>query len=358
MSDSLLQDRNLITGSLVDVIRRNRKDRQPIFIFGSPGTGKSDQVKQSCEPDDTIIDLRLNTLDSIDLRGFPCIKRDEDGNPVKVEWVRPEFIPWHGKGIIFFDELNTAPPIVQNPALQIILDHRIGSHEIGPDWYMLAAGNRADDRAHVYPLSSALLQRFAVYDYVPDYNTWSEWAIKSNIHESVIGFLAFRKELLHQPSVDEHIPGANPRSWSYVSKKMHNNHVNLADIRACVGISASEFLSYLDVYKNIPDIEKLANGKAKWKEDHSKISVSYAISTSLATHLINSKDPAKIIDNCMEVICDMSPEPAALFIRRVVNANAKIKQICYSSKGVEKWLVKNKDLVKTSHETFGAATNG
>lgn len=354
MSDTLVQDKNLITGRLSDVIRRNRKDEQPVFIFGSPGIGKSEQVKQAGEEEDLIIDLRLNSLDSIDMRGLPAIKKDEHGNSICVEWIRPEFLRKDGRGIIFLDELNTAPPSVQNPALQLVLDRRIGKHEIGPDWYICAAGNRAEDKAHVYPLSSALLQRFAVYDYVPDYQTWSDWAIKSGIHETVVGFISFRKELLHQPMVDEYTPGANPRSWFYVSKKMHNNHTSLADVRACVGIAASEFIAYLDVYKSLPDIDKLIAGKAKWKEDKSKISISYAVSTSLATHLINSKDPAKIIDNCMNVITSISPEPAALFVRRAVNSNSKVKQAMYESKGVEAWLDKNAELINASAECFGS----
>jgi hypothetical protein len=350
--ENLIQDKNLITGSLSDVIRRNRQDNQPVFIFGSPGIGKSEQIRAAADKDDIVIDLRLSMLDPVDMRGLPTIKRDKEGNTIRTEWVRPEFLPWDGQGIIFLDELNTAPPSVQNPALQLVLDRRIGPHEIGKDWYICAAGNRSDDRAHVYPLSSALLQRFAVYDYVPDYNTWSEWAIKNNIHETVIGFISFRKELLHEPSVDEYSPGANPRSWSFVSKKMYNNHASLADIRACVGISASEFLAYLDICKNLPDIDKLISGKAKWKEDKSKISISYAISTSVATYLINSKDPAKIIDNCMSVISDISPEPAAIFIRRVVNANSKLRQVMYNSKGVEAWLEKNAELITASADSF------
>lgn len=353
-SDTLGQDRNIITGRLSDVIRRNRKDKQAVMIFGSPGIGKSEQIMQAGDEDDLVIDLRLNTLDSIDMRGLPAIKKDENGNPVSVGWIRPEFLPKDGKGIIFCDELNTAPPSVQNPALQLILEHRIGPHELGENWYVCGAGNRAEDRAHVYPLSSALLQRFAVYDYIPDYNTWSDWAIKNGIHESVIGFISFRKELLHQPMVDEYTPGANPRSWFYVSKKMHNNHTSLSDIRACVGVSASEFLAYLDVYKSLPDIDNLIAGKAKWKEDKSKISISYAVSISIATHLINSKEPAKIIENCMNVIKEISPEPAALFIRRVVNSNTKVRKIVYESKGVEEWLDKHAELINASADAFGS----
>jgi hypothetical protein len=46
---------------------------------------------------------KLNTiqaLDSIDLRGLPVIQKDENGNPTKVIWVRPEFFPYDSKGVI------------------------------------------------------------------------------------------------------------------------------------------------------------------------------------------------------------------------------------------------------------------
>jgi hypothetical protein len=95
-------------------------------------------------------------------------------------------------------------------------------------------------------------------------------------------------------------------------------------------------------------MDKLISGKSKWKEDKSKISVSYAISTSLATHLLGSKTPEKILDNCMNVVLEMSPEPAALFVRRAMNSTSKIKSLMYSSDVVEKWLEKNRELISAS----------
>jgi hypothetical protein len=354
MSETLCVDRNIINGSLAEVIRRNRKRKRPVLIYGPPGVGKSEQINQAQEDGDLIIDCRLNILEAIDLRGMPYINSEKS----IVEWAKPDFIPTeegilhkgkvYTKGILFLDEINTAHPSVQNAALQLVLDGRIGPHQLGKDWYICGAGNRSEDRAHVSPLSGPLIDRFAVYDYLPDYITWSNWAIKSGIHDSVVGFIGFRRELLLQPRVDEYTPSTNPRSWSYVSDCMKHGHTTLADIRACIGSPASEFMSYLEVYKNIPDIEKLVSGKAKWKEDKSKISVSYAISTSLASYIIGSKTPEKIIENCMNIITNMSPEPAALFIRRIMNSGEKIQDLCYESKGVDNWLENNRELITSS----------
>jgi hypothetical protein len=54
----------------------------------------------------------------------------------------------------------------------------------------------------------------------------------------------------------------------------------------------------------------------------------------------------------MSVISEISPEPAAIFIRRVVNANSKLRQVMYGSKGVEAWLEKNAELITASADSF------
>ena len=130
------------------------------------GLVNRNKLLEALGEDELMIDLRLNSLDSIDLRGLPIICKDKDRRPTEVKWVRPEFIPDDGGvvvdgkkytgGIIFLDEINTAAPSVQNPALQLVLDRKVGSHHLGKNWYICAAGNKQDDKAHVYPLSLLL----------------------------------------------------------------------------------------------------------------------------------------------------------------------------------------------------------
>jgi hypothetical protein len=349
-SDKMIANANMITGSLVVEIRRCRAvptskgQGLPMFIFGSPGVGKSEQVHQALEDGEICIDLRLNSLDSIDLRGLPVIKKDKDKNPTQVEWIRPEFIPWEGKGILFLDELNTAAPSVQNPALQLVLDRKIGKHELGKDWYIVAAGNRADDKAHVYPLSAALRQRFAIYHYAPDHNTWTNWAVKNEIHPHVIGFISFKPDLLIQPSIDEESSNPSPRSWYFVSQRLHAGQNELRDIRAIVGSAANEFMAYQTVCENIPKIDDILEGKIEWKEDERNITVSYAVSNALATHMLRSKSVKKHIENCFNALNNMSGEPSILFMRRVMHSdNTELKTALFSSENGKKWFKKNGD---------------
>lgn len=351
MAEKLMKVGNPINGSIVEEIRRcravqtNKGQGLPMLIYGSPGVGKSEQVYQALEAGDLFIDLRLNTLDSIDLRGLPVIKKDDKDNPTQVEWVRPEFIPWEGRGILFLDELNTAPPSVQNPALQLVLDRKVGNHKLGKDWYIVAAGNKADDKAHVHPLSSALRQRFAIYHYEPDKDTWSNWAVQNNIHPHVIGFINFKPDQLIQPALDDEGANPSPRSWYYVSQRLHADQNELRDIRSVVGPAANEFMAYQAVCAKIPSISDIIAGKVTFKEDSKNVTMSYAVSSALGIHLLRSKWKESDVNNCFKnAVNNMAGEPGMVFMRYVlIQGDKKLQSIICSCDEGKKWFDKHND---------------
>lgn len=356
MADALVEKGNPISGDLVAEIRACREVDQPMLIFGAPGVGKSDQVRSAGDEDDLIIDLRLNSLEAIDMRGLPIIKKDENKNPVAVEWVRPEFLPsekgivvngrCYKKGILFLDELNTAQPSVQNPALQLVLDRRIGQHVLPRSWYICAAANRAEDRAHTFPLSAALLDRFNIYDYSPNHHHWTKWAMQNEVHPDVIGFISFSPSALLAPRKDEYSPSANPRSWCRVSSRLRAGQKDPTQIRSCIGSQASEFCAYLKVCASLPSIPRLVEGKETFTENKREISVAYAVANAVASHLLQHDDPAKVLENCVKVISGISPEPASLFYRRVMlSGSEKLKTMLFHSKAVAAWIKANSDIL-------------
>ena len=356
MSDTLIEKGNPISGDLTAEVRACRQVDQPLLVFGSPGVGKSDQICQAADEDDLVIDLRLNSLEAIDMRGLPIIKKDANKNPVAVEWVRPEFLPseegivsegkLYRKGIVFLDELNTAQPSVQNPALQLVLDRMIGKHVLPRSWYICAAANLAEDRAHTYPLSAALLDRFAIYDYSPDHHHWTKWAMQHGVHENVIGYISFSPSSLLSPRKDEYSASANPRSWCYVSKRLNAGQDNMSQIRACIGSQASEFCAYLKVCASLPNIARLVDGKETFVENKREISVAYAVANAVASHLLQHDDPAKVVENCVKVISGISPEPASLFYRRIMlSASESLKTMLFHSKAVAAWIKANSDIL-------------
>jgi MoxR-like ATPase len=78
--------------------------------------------------------VRLSQLDSVDLRGIPSIK---DSRTV---WMPPIFLPTEGVGILFLDELNSAPPSVQAAIYQLMLDRKIGEYSMPEGWRIVCAG--------------------------------------------------------------------------------------------------------------------------------------------------------------------------------------------------------------------------
>lgn len=243
------------------------------MIWGAPGIGKSsivDQITRSHKID--FVDVRLSQLAPTDLRGLPVA---EDGIS---KWYPPEFLPHSGKGILFLDELNMAPPAMQGVAQQLILDRRVGSYVVPEGWYVWAAGNRKEDRAAVFDMPAPLANRFLHLQVEPDFESFKTYALAKNVHEQIIAFLSFRPNLLHK--LDPQQPAwPSPRSWEMASH-LHNAEL---DITPAVGLETeSEFAAFVKVYQSLPDLERIFLGKGDSISFPSEPSVRYATTIGLA----------------------------------------------------------------------------
>jgi hypothetical protein len=119
-------------------------------------------------------------------------------------------------GVLFLDEINAAPPLVQASLYQLVLDRRIGEYVLPSGWWIVAAGNRQQDRAVTFRMSSALANRFIHLNMEPDVNDWREWAIEHRIDPQIVSFIGVRPALLSQPPGDS--PAyPTPRSWEMLS---------------------------------------------------------------------------------------------------------------------------------------------
>lgn len=85
------------------------------------------------------LDVRAVQLDPVDLRGLPRIAADQ------TEWA-PKFLPTTGKGILFLDELTSAPQMTQAGCYQLVLDRKLGEYVLLDGWVVIAAGNPASER--------------------------------------------------------------------------------------------------------------------------------------------------------------------------------------------------------------------
>lgn len=235
--------------------------KQPTFLWGAPGVGKSQVVAQLANCHNLqLIDVRAVLLDPVDLRGIP--RFDDAGNAV---WSSPSFLPKEGAGILFLDELNTAPPLVQAACYQLILDRKLGEYELPEGWTIIAAGNRESDKAVTHRMPSALANRLVHLTFEPDLEDWLAWAEKNTIDSRLRAFLRFRPKLLHafDPKKNEKA-FPSPRSWEFVSRILSaspEEEVLYALLCGTVGEgAAAECLSFLRMIDELPDADAvLAN---------------------------------------------------------------------------------------------------
>ena len=277
----------------------------PVMLWGPPGVGKSDIVGQIAERHNVpVLDIRLSQMEPSDLRGIPFRSSE------LVEWAVPAMLPdakRHGtSGVLFLDEITSAPPSVSAAAYQLILDRRLGQYQVPDGWAIFAAGNRQGDRGVTYTMPAPLANRFSHFEVDINLDDWVAWAYANNIDERVIGFLRFRPELLFDFD-PAHNPVAfpSPRSWEFAHRalKKFSDQPNLllGSLQACVGPAAGvELNAFLSTLDQLPDIEAILRG-----EDvpaPKEIDLQYAVASTLVGHAIRVKgtdESASVIGNIL-----------------------------------------------------------
>ena len=261
----------------------------PVMLWGAPGVGKSQLVQQAAARHGApVIDIRLAQMEPTDLRGIPF----REGR--SVEWSVPALLPdveRHGRrGILFLDEITSAPPTVTAAAYQLILDRRLGEYRVPKGWTLVAAGNRQGDRSLVYQMPAPLANRFTHFDVEPDIDDWIAWAHDRGIDSRLIAFLRFRPELLFDADAARASHAfPSPRSWEFAHRaleKFGSDPDLLAEaLKGCVGPAAAlACRAFVDHLGKIPDVGAIAAGRETVVPG--PIDLQYAVATALVQHVV------------------------------------------------------------------------
>ncbi|GGN09531.1 AAA family ATPase [Streptomyces fuscichromogenes] len=209
----------------------------PVLLWGEPGIGKTAALNRLAES----LDLPLTTViasvhEPSDFSGLPVVGDDPavQGVPMAppdwaVRLVRA------GRGLLFLDELSTAPPAVQAALLRLVLERRVGALRLPPGVRIVAAANPRSSAADGWELSPPLANRFVHLQWTHDHEvvvrglggTWPRATLPRLDPErlpaavdfarrAVCGLLATRPTLVHRlPSGEARRGGAwpSPRSW-------------------------------------------------------------------------------------------------------------------------------------------------
>ena len=270
-------------------IRKSISVRRPVFLWGPPGIGKSDIVKQiGADLGREVVDVRLALWEPTDIKGIPYYNADQG----KMVWAPPSELPTDpaSTAIIFLDELNSAPPAVQAAAYQLILNRRVGTYELPKGVDVRAAGNREGDRGVTYRMPAPLANRFVHLEAKVDFDDWQDWATLNKIHPEVVGYVGFAKQDLYDFDPKSSSKAfATPRSWSFVSELLQDDDTDIETlhnlIAGAVGDGlAVKFMAHRKIASKLPKAADILSGKVKNLEIK-EVSAMYTLTTSLCYEL-------------------------------------------------------------------------
>jgi hypothetical protein len=146
-----------------------------------------------------------------------------------------------GRGLLFLDEISTAPPAVQAALLRVVLERTVGDLRLPDDVVVVAAANPPDQAADGWDLSAPLANRFCHLPWNVEASTVAEgftagfaapavprlperWAGSlRRAMADVAAFLLLRPSLVTVPPLDRAAAGRawpSPRSWEMVARLM------------------------------------------------------------------------------------------------------------------------------------------
>jgi len=140
--------------------------RVPVLLWGAPGTGKTSAIRDMARsiglPCETVI---AAIREPSDFAGLPVVA---DGGVLMAppRWARNLLSA--EQGILFLDEISTAPPAVQAALLRVVLERVVGDLELPEGVVIVAAANPPEQSADGWDLSPPLANRFCHLDWTVD----------------------------------------------------------------------------------------------------------------------------------------------------------------------------------------------
>lgn len=275
----------------------------PMIFRGSFGIGKSEGITQAVDELDSpkalqellgkdcpytgtlLVEARLAQYDSVDLRGFPATDK-KTGTAI---WYPPSTLPFIGNDafpddkliVLFLDEAPDAKPDVFGVAQQLTLSRCVGEHVLKPNVRIVLAGNREVDQGLAKKLPMPMNNRLIHAEAVNTVDDLSIYAQSVGVPSVFIAYWNFREDMIntYDPKKVQAIV-ATPRTWFtavkiWCDKRLDPTMKEAAMIGSVGEGPAVDFLAYVDVWQNLPHIDKILADPAKMPVPD-ELSIKYA----------------------------------------------------------------------------------
>lgn len=254
-----------IRASVIEQFNAPNGNKIVPFILGAPGGGKS-----ACARDivdslgiTNVVEFTASLRDPVDVLGTP------NNTGEFTRWVPPEEFfrlrQGAGRAALILEELSDAPVPMQNALCGVIYDRRAGQLQLSDELFIIATGNRTEDKSGANRITSKLANRTRRFDFVENMDDWTEWALEHDIDPVLIQFLRFRPGLLSDFDPNR-FANPTPRAWERVSliPQSLDDALFFDNVAGEVGEgAAAEFTGFRRIYLSLPNVEDILLDPAK-----------------------------------------------------------------------------------------------
>lgn len=251
----------------------------PVLLWSPPGMGKSALVEGMAAQEDLLCETVVGSIrEPADFSGLPVVRDDGDVRLAPPAWAKR--LRQAGQGVLFLDELSTAPPAVQAAMLRVVRERWVGDERLPDQVRIIAAANPADCAADGWELAPPMANRFLHLDWQPASDVWFSGMLtgferqtprmltgaevtperEAASRAQVVAFLRGKPQLL-DAMPDPHDPAAGKawpsrRSWEYTARvlaRLPDADVAARTTAACglvgegAGVELMHHLQYMDL---------------------------------------------------------------------------------------------------------------
>ena len=194
--------------------------KEPILVHGEPGIGKTTAFKEAAERFGAALTIvHLNQMGPGDIHGM----RYPDKETRTTVQFAPDFFPAANDPptIVLLDELGSCPEMVRKPAMELLLERRVGALRLRDADWIVSATNTGDDGVIVHPFDRATADRLIHFRVEPDLEQWiRHFAVPYNLAPIVISYLRSHVDDFAASLRDhgESLVVPTPRSWHKLAR--------------------------------------------------------------------------------------------------------------------------------------------
>jgi len=328
-----------IKESIVSQFSSSHGRKHPAFLLlGAPGGGKSDLARDIGRElkFEKVIEFNASLRDPVDLLGTPSNAGET------TRWKKPDDLAQleYGRNLLVIEELTDCSPQMQNACCGLIYDGRVGELNLSSETYVIASGNRTEDKSGAYRLSTKLANRMRILDFDVSLDDWCDWAIDNLPDDTVakvVSFLRFKPDLLSAFDANARV-SPTPRAWARAAQipSTLRSDLYFTNVAGDVGEgAAAPFTAFCRLFDELPNPDEIMMHPSK-AEVPTKMDVLYALTGALA-HRINKDN----FDRAIEFVNRMPPEFNVMCISDAMKLKPEIKQ----TKAFTQWAVKNSSVL-------------